>query len=314
MQNHRLWRICSLVLFTLGVLSCAGSAAAQEYIVDGGFEYVGTHPGQSAWLIPPGSGVRSGAGRLEPSFATTAGTGYAAYLAATSDYKTELVQPLLPLVPGRQYLLSAWVKAEQPGMDITIGVRSQKAYPHIERGLSGEGWERVELEFDAQEGWAQVVLSSTAGVTLWDDVSLQESRTVAERVAAQWERNLKQGKQIYTGLVVNAKGTGLERGMSPTIWDTNGRLVFAGIDASFDQLIRKGIVAYEHTLEEAAAHPRMAVSDEYPMRLPLVVDAQAVSGMPRTSVIIGAEDARRIREATNQYDFLGRFAIVFVVD
>ena len=50
------------------------------------------------------------------------------------------------------------------------------------------------------------------------------------------------------------------------------------------------------------------------MRLPLIVDAQGVSGMPRTSVIIGEEAARRIRAATDQYDFLGRFAIIFVID
>lgn len=143
---------------------------------------------------------------------------------------------------------------------------------------------------------------------------MQESKTAAEEVAAQWEVNLKAGKPLYTGLVVNALGTTLERGMSPRIYDVTGRLIFDGKGATFEQLIGKGLVAYVRTLEDAAEHPRLAVSEEYPMRLPLIVDAQGVSGMPRTSVIIGEEAARRIRAATDQYDFLGRFAIIFVID
>jgi hypothetical protein len=304
--------ICAICLVALVMLCSPSPVGAQNLLQDGGFEILGSRSGQSPWIVPAVDSVRNGVGK--PPAGSVLGESYAASLSPVSDYKAELAQPLLPLVPGRPYVLSAWVRAEQPGIQAYIGVRSEKGFPRIYRGLSGEGWERIELQFTASEGWAQVVLSTTAGATLWDDITLLEGQTAIERVAAEWEKELKQGKELYTGLVVNAKGSGLERGMSPKIWDATGRLVFAGVDASFDQLIRKGLVAYEKSLEAATAHPRLAVSDAYPMRLPLVVDAQGVSGMPRTGVIIGAEDARRVRAATNEYDFLGRFAIIFVVD
>ena len=76
----------------------------------------------------------------------------------------------------------------------------------------------------------------------------------------------------------------------------------------------RALVAYSTDLREATSHPRLKVSDAYPFRLPLVVDAQGTRGLPRTDVIIGAADARRIREAVEEYDFLGRFAVVFVLE
>ncbi len=103
-------------------------------------------------------------------------------------------------------------------------------------------------------------------------------------------------------------------GDEPRIWDENGQLVFAGIEAGETQLYSLGIVAYSTDLREATSHPRLKVSDAYPFRLPLIIDAQGTRGLPRTDVIIGAADARRIREAVEEYDFLGRFAVVFVLE
>jgi hypothetical protein len=314
-HSHRIaiWAALTYLTLCAGIGFIASEAYASEMVVDGSFRRLGNQPGESAWIIPAVGGVESGVGRVSEGTSDT--QGYAAFLALTSDYAAELVQPLLSLVPGREYILTAWVRTEKSGVQASIGIRTQQGYTRLYRGLSTDGWERIELRFTAAEGWAQIVLSNTTGTDVyWDDISLQEYQTVAEMVAAQWDAQLKLGKPLYTGLVVNAIGTGLERGMSPKIYDIKGKLIFSGVGASFDQLIRKGLVAYVHTLEEATAHPRLAVSDAYPLRLPLVVEAQGVSGMPRTGVIIGAEDARKLRAATNQYDFLGRYAIVFVVD
>lgn len=149
---------------------------------------------------------------------------------------------------------------------------------------------------------------------MWDDVGLYEAASLEERLAREWEERLSAGEPVYTGLVVHAKGTDLERGMSPRIWDENGQLVFAGIGAGESQMFEQGLVAYTTDLRDGISHPRLKVSDAYPLRLPLVVEAQGTRGLPRTDVIVSEADARRIREAVAAYDFLGRFAVVIVLE
>lgn len=230
---------------------------------------------------------------------------------------TEIVQTIgTALAPGQRYVLTAWVRALEEGAVAVIGARWERGYPQIFRSIHpDEGWVRMELRFEApiEPGWRQIVLSGT-GRLLWDDVTLYEAFSLESQLAAEWEGMLESGAPIYTGLVVNALGTDLERGMSPKIYSEDGSLLFAGTGAGDAQLIQTGIVAYATDLSQATRHPRLRVSEAYPLRVPLVVDAQGTRGTPRTDVVIGAADAALIREAINHYDFLGRFAIVFVVE
>ncbi len=229
----------------------------------------------------------------------------------------EVVQTVgTALAPGQRYILSAWVRALEEGAVAVVGARWERGHPQIFRSVHpDEGWVRIELRFEApmEPGWRQIVLSGT-GRLLWDDVTLYEAFSLESQLAAEWEKMLESGAPIYTGLVVNALGTDLERGMSPKIYSEDGSLLFAGTGAGDDQLIQTGIVAYATDLRQATLHPRLRVSEAYPLRLPLVVDAQGTRGTPRTDVIVGAADAALIREAVNHYDFFGRFAIVIVVE
>lgn len=233
------------------------------------------------------------------------------------DPGAEVVQTIGPLLePGRRYTVTAWVRALAPGSVATVGVRWEGGHPRVFRGIEPEdGWVKIEFRFDAptQPGWRQVVLTGT-GEMVWDDVGLFEADSLEERLAREWEERLAAGEPIFTGLVINAKGTDLQRGMSPRIWDEDGQLVFAGIGAGDTQMYAEGLVAYATELREGVSHPRLRVSDVYPLRLPLVVDAQGTRGLPRTDVVVGRADARRIREAVEAYDFLGRFAVVIVLE
>lgn len=234
-----------------------------------------------------------------------------------ADHASEVIQTIGPLLtPGMRYTLSARVRALSPDSTAVIGVRWEGGHPRVFRGINPEdGWVKVEFRFEAPvtPGWRQVVLSGT-GDLVWDDVSLYPSDTLEARLAKEWEERIKNGEEVYTGLVINALGTPLERGMNPRIFDEDGQLVFAGIGAGESQMFSEGIVAYSLDLQEGTTHPRLKVSDAYPLRLPLVVDAQGTRGLPVTDVIIGRADAARIRKAVETYDFLGRFAIVIVLE
>lgn len=263
---------------------------------------------QQYWLFRGDASQTTGGGRRG---------GGAARLFGVQPYDSEIIQTIGPrLTPGRRYTVTAWVRSISKDSVAVIGVRWEGGHPRVFRGVSAEeGWSKIEFRFVApqEDGWRQIVLSGS-GELLWDDVALYEADSLEARLAATWEERLAGGNPVYTGLVVNAKGTDLERGMNPMIYDASGQLVFAGIGAGDGQLYTEGIVAYTTKLADGVAHARLEVSELFPLRLPLVVDAQSTRGLPRTQVVIGNADAQRIREAVQQYDFLGRFAVVFVVE
>lgn len=296
--------LCVIVTEAAGVTAVLSGAPAQNYLRNSGFL------GTDYWLLK-GEETRYevDGGRL--------GGGGVVMKHPAIDPSVEIVQTVGPtLQPGRRYTVTAWVRALQPGSVAVVGVRWEGGYPRVFRGIEPEeGWVKIEFRFDAptRPGWRQVVLSGS-GALVWDEIGLFEADTLEERLAKEWEERLSSGDPIYTGLVINAKGTDLERGMSPRIWDEDGQLVFAGIGAGDSQMFEQGLVAYSTELRDGTSHPRLKVSDAYPLRLPLVVDAQGTRGLPRTDVIIGAADARRIREAVAAYDFLGRFAVVIVLE
>lgn len=279
-----------------------GSALESNHLRNSAFDDV------SFWLLKGEADFASGVGR--------GGSG-AVTLTSNREYDAEIIQTVGPrLVTDRRYTISAWVRATTDDAVAVIGIRWDGGHPRVFRGVRPEdGWSKIEFRFAAPEadGWRQVVLSGTGGL-IWDDVSLYEADTLEARLAANWESLLLTEQDVFTGLVVNAKGTGLVRGMNPRIFDERGRLVFAGIDAGDVQMYTRGIVAYATDLATGTAHPRLEVSDIYPLRVPLVIDAQGVLGLPPTAVVIGDSDAERIRRAVQQYDFLGRFAIVFVLE
>jgi len=277
-------------------------AQLENHVRNPGFD------GNEHWIFKGDARVEPGSGR---------GGGSGARLVSAQLYDSEIVQTVgVRLVPGRRYTVTAWVRAASPDAVAVIGVRWDGGHPRVLRGLDpDEGWSKIEFRFvaPAEEGWRQVVLSGS-GALIWDDVALVEAETLEARLAASWEELLAAGSEVYTGLVVNAKGTDLSRGMNPRIVSEDGRLIFAGVNAGEQQMVSEGIVAYATDLESAIRHPRLEVSHLFPLRLPLVVDAQGTTGLPRTAVVIGNADAERILRAVERYDFLGRFAVVFVVE
>ncbi|MBO2520983.1 MAG: hypothetical protein LOD85_08520 [Clostridia bacterium] len=288
---------------TAGVTATLFGAPARNYLRNPGFS------GPDYWIL-------KGEHTRYDAYAGRDGTG-GVVLRPALDPGAEIVQTVGPaLEPGLRYTVTAWVRALAPGSVAVVGVRWEGGHPRVFRGIDPEdGWVKIEFRFDAptQPGWRQVVLTGS-GEMVWDDIGLFEADSLEQRLAREWEERLSRGEPIYTGLVVNAKGTDLQRGMNPRIWDEDGQLVFAGIGANQAQMMAEGLVAYATDLSDGVAHPRLRVSDVYPLRLPLVVDAQGTRGLPRTDVVIGRADAERIREAVKEYDFLGRFAVVIVLD
>lgn len=301
------------MVVTLLFLSPAISAdeASPPRVADGSFESTAANPRLGAWVLRGSGGIDTGESQVG---------GAAARLEGPQRFESEWVQTLgRRLEAGGEYVLTAWVKAERDDAIAALGLRWEGGFPRLYRGLrAADGWQPIEIAFTVPTpapAWIQVVLSGEhEGSLWWDNVHLTEAHVLRERMAREWEPRLASGESIYTGLVVNVQGLGIERGMSPKVYDTDGRMVYSGTEATGEQLIGRGIVSYVRIMEEAVTHPRLHVHEDYPLRHPLVIDAIDGRDRPRTGAVISAADAEHVLRALREYDFLGRFAVVFLVD
>lgn len=229
-------------------------------------------------------------------------------------------QRLQRLRPGQRYRLTGWVRSEAPGAVayLAVGPFQDEGESIVYRGLARPGaWEPLSLEFAAPpSGAARILLGGHfRGSLWWDEVALTLIDDRPEELAAEWLERLFSEGRIHTGLVIDARRLGIERAMSPRVFDETGALIYGGVGVDPSELVSHGVVAYATEIAEAAGHPRLSVNSAFPYRLPMIVQAIGVApGNVPGSVVIDNADAGLIRAALRQYDFLGRFAVVFLID
>lgn len=110
----------------------------------------------------------------------------------------------------------------------------------------------------------------------------------------------------WTGLVVDARGLGMRRSMSPVIVDTTGKQIYPDPRnvPSVDYIQEHGIadfVKMEGVSKRAGANP-------------VYVRPVEVKGPSRDTVVITTADAERILQADKRDGFLKRWLVVFLVD
>lgn len=112
-------------------------------------------------------------------------------------------------------------------------------------------------------------------------------------------------ENMYTGLVIDASGSELEKTFCPAIYDTNGRVIYGVNNVDKDYAISNGIVEYSNNIN--SLNTRAGVK-------PIVI--KIVSLKPRVvnkcDVIISVDDADRLLAENQRSHFLDKYAVVFV--
>lgn len=112
-------------------------------------------------------------------------------------------------------------------------------------------------------------------------------------------------ENVYTGLVIDASGSELEKTFCPAIYDTNGRVIYGVNNVDKDYAISNGIVEYSNNIN--SLNTRAGVK-------PIVI--KIVSLKPRVvnkcDVIISVDDANRLLAENQRSHFLDKYAVVFV--
>lgn len=111
-----------------------------------------------------------------------------------------------------------------------------------------------------------------------------------------------------TSVIIDARGLGVERGMCPKIRRTDGSEVWGTVSVNPDFVIEHGIAVYAHSLAQAQNDARAGNN-------PLIIRACGRAGNRfNTDAVISGEDAERLLEANEEFGFLDKFRVIFVID
>jgi len=111
----------------------------------------------------------------------------------------------------------------------------------------------------------------------------------------------------YTGLIVDARGTGVVPAMAPKIYDPDGREVYGSAYVSREWAISQGVVGYLKDLEKAQGNDRVKGN-------PAIVKATEATGANKADVVISKVDADSLRAIAQTQSFLSEGRVLIVLD
>jgi hypothetical protein len=113
--------------------------------------------------------------------------------------------------------------------------------------------------------------------------------------------------QLYTGLIVDARGLGIRPAMAPKVMNEDGKEVYGSAWISRDYAVREGMVGYLKDPVAAQANPR--VTDK-----PLMVKALKPSGDARVDMVISNAEAAMLHSAAQNLSMLEKCRVIILVD
>jgi hypothetical protein len=162
-----------------------------------------------------------------------------------------------------------------------------------------QGFKVVDIKY-YNDGSVDVIVSMPI------DENLTNALVEQPKATSQKPRKLAtDGPEVFTGLVVNARGLGLTPSMAPRIVDEAGKTVYGAEVVSDKGRQQGGIVSYARTDE---------VANERAGQKPLVVKALRIADKTKTDVVISNADADKLRDPSSNLSFLIDGKVVILVD
>lgn len=113
--------------------------------------------------------------------------------------------------------------------------------------------------------------------------------------------------QAFSGLVIDARGTGVKPAMSPKVFDPQGREVYGSAYVSREFAVSQGMVGYVKSMESARGNDRVKGN-------PAVIKAVEAKGANQADLVISQADADTLRAISQQQTFLREARVVIVLD
>ena len=181
-----------------------------------------------------------------------------------------------------------------------------KQAPVIQQKYQTNGTAEVTVELSLHGGLSQLILP--------DEIKhLEEIKPVGSnhKKSSDFKENPeslpKPKKEIYSGLIVDARGLNVHPVMSPKILDENGQEVYGPAFVSRELAVQEGLCHYETDVTEARHNEKMAGK-------PLTVKGLRFDAPHKTDIIISNSDALKLKSASEHLIFLKKCQVIIVVD
>jgi len=115
------------------------------------------------------------------------------------------------------------------------------------------------------------------------------------------------GGEVFTGLVVDARGIQARPAMSPRIIDENGREIYGSMNVEREYAVQQGMSGYARDLTAAQSNARVTNN-------PLSVKGLKTEGVGRSDIVIAKADAEKILAAGDNLSFLKKCRVMIVLD
>ena len=118
---------------------------------------------------------------------------------------------------------------------------------------------------------------------------------------------LPQQVGVFTGLIIDARGTGLRPAMAPKILDEQGNEVYGSGYVSREYAVQIGVVGYEKDINRARTNERVTNN-------PMIIKGLKASGTNRADVVISNSDAQRVLAAAKNMNFMEQCKVMMVLE
>ena len=110
----------------------------------------------------------------------------------------------------------------------------------------------------------------------------------------------------YTGLILDARGMGLQPSMLPSLYSEDGLLLYGPALIERSYAVHVGAMEYHNDMDAALAHARTGEQ-------PLVVGVLSTAGLHNTDMALSTDEALRVVRADARAGFLGQCKVSCVV-
>jgi hypothetical protein len=115
------------------------------------------------------------------------------------------------------------------------------------------------------------------------------------------------GGEVFTGLVIDARGIQARPAMSPKIVDENGEEVYGSMHVDREYAVQQGMSGYARDLTAAQSNARVTNN-------PLTVKGIKADGPGKSNIVISTADANQLRAASDNLSFMKKCRVMIVLD
>ncbi|MFH1568033.1 MAG: hypothetical protein ABIL09_08530 [Gemmatimonadota bacterium] len=208
-------------------------------------------------------------------------------------------------VDSRTSVSMAMVASDSVRQRVEGMVRGARVVPGSRQ--EADGLYRIAVELSLLGDFAGVLLPRGEGVAREDGEA--EHGLPASLPPASDSLLVFTPPEPYTGVVVDARGSGLRPALAPRIVDETGRVIYSADHVDREYATEFGVAGYEREVRRAIASDRLGGASARP----LIVSAAGASGLFSGDAVVSRDTGIRILMADTEARFLSECRVVFVV-